>query len=249
MKISVHSDLHFEGYLPPDGMVSDHHYDVMVLAGDIVSSATVDRLEWIRRLNPDKPVVYVPGNHEYYRGSIGATNEVLKAKCDELNIHFGNRSTFVVNDVHFVCATGWSDLKAFESIPFELKRFIVGGGVADFTVIGDHSVEAMIELSELDKAYIEEELERLQGQKVVVVTHFAPTEQHGNERFAVSPISSYFCNNWIEMMYEYQPLAWIYGHTHGNVRSKVYSTDVICNQRGYGNENQNYDPNFIHEVT
>lgn len=247
MKIAVHSDLHLEGYMYHQDFLSDTNFDVLVLAGDIVSARTINRLECIRELNEDKPIIYIAGNHEYYRGSINGTNANLQAKCDELNIMFGNRKTFEINGVHFVCATGWSDLQSFEQIPYELKR-INAGGVNDFYVIEGHTIDAMIDLAKGDKEFIEGELERLVDQQVVVVTHFSPTENHGNERFEVSPISSYFSNNWVDLMYNYQPKVWVYGHTHGNVCSKVYQTDVICNQRGYGNENPNYKPNFIFEV-
>jgi hypothetical protein len=40
---------------------------VIVLAGDIFSKHL--GLEWARKAFPDKPIIYVMGNHEYYGGS------------------------------------------------------------------------------------------------------------------------------------------------------------------------------------
>jgi len=38
--------------------------DVAILAGDI--GVGLGALPWVDRCFPDKPVIYVPGNHEYY---------------------------------------------------------------------------------------------------------------------------------------------------------------------------------------
>lgn len=247
MKIAIHSDLHLEGYMYHQLFLENQNFDVLVLAGDIVSARTINRLECIRELVEDKPIIYVPGNHEYYRGSIKGTNADLQAMCERWNIHLCNRRTVEIDGVHFIGATGWSDLESFNDIPEGFKR-LEASGITDFRVIEGHTVDAMIELAKGDKAFLESELERLVDHKVVVVTHFSPTEHHGNERFDVSPISSYFSNNWVDLMYNYQPSAWIYGHTHGNVVGKVYNTDVICNQKGYGNENPHYNPNMVYDL-
>jgi hypothetical protein len=51
--------LEFQGWIPPK---SDA--DIVVLAGDV--HVGVRGIEWARRSFPLCPVVYVPGNHEFY---------------------------------------------------------------------------------------------------------------------------------------------------------------------------------------
>lgn len=73
MRLRVYSDLHleFRDFLPP----SDDDVDVVVLAGDIhVKSRGID---WaLARFH--KPVVSVPGNHEYYGGAIPHLTDNLR---------------------------------------------------------------------------------------------------------------------------------------------------------------------------
>ena len=50
-------------------------------------------------------------------------------------------------------------------------------------------------------------------------------------------------------LFDLNPKAWIYGHTHGNRKGKFGDTEVITNQRGYFRECAGvYDPNFIIEI-
>ncbi len=61
MKIRILSDLHleFQDWVPPKSDV-----DIVVLAGDIhVGDHGID---WAPRSFPPTPVIYVPGNHEFY---------------------------------------------------------------------------------------------------------------------------------------------------------------------------------------
>ena len=63
MKLNILSDLHLsQGELAPP--VNDA--EVVVLAGDIARPP--EAVAWASRLG--KPVLYVPGNHEYYGGTI-----------------------------------------------------------------------------------------------------------------------------------------------------------------------------------
>lgn len=68
MKIQIASDLRLEGrpgHLPPlEDFVTVSDRDVLVLAGDIgVCTSVITFVEDETRVSP---VIYVPGNHEYY---------------------------------------------------------------------------------------------------------------------------------------------------------------------------------------
>jgi len=71
MKLHILNDLHieFEDFAP-----ADIDADVVVLAGDI--GVGTEGLRWADDRFPDKPVIYVPGNHEFYRHGL-ALIEVL----------------------------------------------------------------------------------------------------------------------------------------------------------------------------
>jgi predicted phosphodiesterase len=77
MKLHILSDLHteFADFVPPETDA-----DTIILAGDI--GVGVEGVRWAARYYPDRPVIYVPGNHEFYGHDIGVTAE-LKAIAPE----------------------------------------------------------------------------------------------------------------------------------------------------------------------
>src|ERR1700712_1782745 len=87
MRIWLYSDLHVDVHpysLPPDP--PDH--DVVVIAGDIADGLTRHGLPWLRVHVPtDRPVIYVPGNHDFYRCTLQREVEAARALAAELGIH------------------------------------------------------------------------------------------------------------------------------------------------------------------
>jgi len=69
MKLHILSDLHteFADFSPPDT-----NADIVILAGDI--GVGLGGIEWAARRFPRAPVIYVPGNHEFYDQDIGLTS-------------------------------------------------------------------------------------------------------------------------------------------------------------------------------
>lgn len=249
MKIALHSDLHLEGQKLPYGFLENDDFDVLVLAGDIVTHKSMTKLNIFRDLVPEKPIIYVPGNHEYYHGSIEDTNNLLYDLCDSLSIHFLCPGCVDIEGVRFIGTTGWSDLTAYSQFEKAQKVYATANGIADFRVVDGFTVEDMVKLSALDKEYIRSMLEVTTRQKTVVVSHTAPTMWHGNDRYLPNPVSAYFCNDWVEMIAQTKPDYWFYGHTHGYSEASVGHTEFFTNQRGYGSENAGiYDPNRIIEV-
>ena len=74
MKLNVLSDLHLSlAALPPP----QSDAEIVILAGDVARPA--EAIAWARELR--KPVLYVPGNHEFYGGSVAGTREALQRDC------------------------------------------------------------------------------------------------------------------------------------------------------------------------
>ena len=98
MKIHLLNDLHIEfgDFVPP---VADA--DVVILAGDI--GVGLGALPWVDRCFPDKPVIYVPGNHEYYRHDLNLI-EALKHKAPD-HVHVLDNDVVEINGVRFLGST------------------------------------------------------------------------------------------------------------------------------------------------
>ena len=74
MKIQIASDLHLENWQrdlpqPVYQFDSDRHRDLLILAGDITTGSRQWGMPFIRRELDISPVIFVPGNHEYYHAT------------------------------------------------------------------------------------------------------------------------------------------------------------------------------------
>lgn len=83
MRIQVLSDLHLEHSDYSATLASDT--DLVVLAGDI--SVGTAGVIWAKEQFPGLPVLYVPGNHEYYTHDIGELNAALAEEAAGSNVH------------------------------------------------------------------------------------------------------------------------------------------------------------------
>ncbi|HTR98229.1 MAG TPA: metallophosphoesterase, partial [Bacteroidota bacterium] len=104
MRIQVLSDLHNEfSVMDP----VDAGADVVVLAGDIDLGER--GFLWARGAYPARPVVYVAGNHEYYRHAMpGLTRRLLAMKYTG-SVHFLERRAVSIMGIRFLGCTLWSD--------------------------------------------------------------------------------------------------------------------------------------------
>ncbi|MBD1431569.1 metallophosphoesterase [Sphingobacterium sp. DN00404] len=59
--------------------------DVLVLAGDI--DIGTKGITWLNSLGLQIPVIYILGNHEYYKGSYPRTLHKIKEYAKNSNIH------------------------------------------------------------------------------------------------------------------------------------------------------------------
>src|SRR4051812_19806534 len=104
MRIRVVSDLHQEFGLTD---IAFDNADIVVLAGDI--NLGTKGIEWIKSTITDIPVIYVLGNHEYYKGSSPKTLNSIMALAADSNIHVLENKSVTIGDITFHGATLWTD--------------------------------------------------------------------------------------------------------------------------------------------
>jgi Icc-related predicted phosphoesterase len=108
VKLLILSDIHLEFGVdyraPRDG------YDVVILAGDITSPGD-KAVRWARRASTfgGRPVVVVPGNHEYYGHTMEPAMSAMKAASSGSNVHVLDGHEVTVDGVRFLGATLWTD--------------------------------------------------------------------------------------------------------------------------------------------
>ena len=253
MKLNILSDLH----LSQSGLALPRNdADVVILAGDIARPAQA--LAWAAGFS--RPVLYVPGNHEFYGGSLAGVAAELEQRCAGTRIHVLDDDELVIDGVRFLGSTLWTDLLLYgdgegrSAAVQECLRFM-----RDFQRI--HLDEALTSLfSPADSAalfqrhaaWLARKLAEPHAGPTVVITHHAPSPRSIHPRFANSPLNLCFVSNAEHLLDGSRVQLWVHGHTHDSFDYRVNGTRVICNPRGYaregGPENALFDANFMVEV-
>jgi hypothetical protein len=253
MRIQILSDLHLSrGALdvPTTGA------DLIVLAGDIARPK--DALDFAAGLG--KPVLYVPGNHEFYGGSIDATRRELKERSAGTPVTVLDDDEAVVGGVRFLGSTLWSDfLLDGDGEARARAQAIARQTIRDFSRIRQadrddtlFTPEASAERFAIHAAWLGARLADRHDGPTVVVTHHAPSRGSVHPRFAGSPVNPCFVSDVAHLMGSDRVRLWIHGHTHDSFDYDVRGTRVLCNPRGYAkdgiNENASFDPGLVVEV-
>jgi len=239
MKLHILSDLHteFADFSPPDGDA-----DIVILAGDI--GVGLGGIEWAARQFPDVPVIYVPGNHEYYGHDIALTDELIRKSAE--NIHVLNNDEIVLNGVRFLGSTLWTDFKLHGEGEAWFARQRAKRSIEDFASIKHGGLtftpEHSVQLHETGRAWIERELEAGFDGPTVVVTHHLPASMSVARQYANDPLNPAFASKLEALIEKYHPELWIHGHTHVPCDYDLFKTRIICNPRGYPGEH--HEPGF-----
>jgi predicted phosphodiesterase len=229
--------------------------DLVILAGDIARPAQA--IDWAGALG--KPVLYVPGNHEFYGASLDGTLRDLKSLAAGSAVRVLDDDEVVIAGVRFLGSTLWTDFNLFgESGKAEAQdaalRFM-----RDYRRIFLDEQQQRIftpqdsaALFERHAAWLAQRLAQPHDGPTVVITHHAPAPGSIHPRFAGSPINASFVSDARALLDGSRVQLWIHGHTHDSFDYRLNGTRVVCNPRGYAkdgvNENARFDPNFIAEV-
>lgn len=241
MKIQLASDLHLEGrrYALP---IPER--DVLILAGDIqVGNRGAD---WVLNQAENSQVIYVPGNHEYYRHQKDAVDLWWADATDHHpTLVYAPRKVVWLKGVKFVCASFWPDCWN-DAAALELS----GRFIADYKLIkaDEDRLWTPEDAAQHLKDY-EFLLEHIEP-GCVVVTHWPPTKDCVAAKFKGDNMNPYFVNNHPELLDE-NPALWLCGHTHGAFDFHHGVTRIVNNPLGYGGEHDAraaFQPEMILEI-
>ena len=241
------SDLHLEFTLNQEyihDFFEGETGDILLLAGDIMylKDSIFIRRRFLTELSQKySQVLIVPGNHEFY-----AYNDI-KAYGDswqiELrpNIHYYYNKVVHIGDTDFILSTLWSKLD-----PLQEKR--IQQGMSDFYQIGYNgewlTPRHYNEEHDSCVSFIREAVEKSTADKIVVVTHHAPSLQTVAPQHQNSILRSAFASDLEELIKNSRIDYWVYGHSHTNIDCQVGQTKIICNQLGYVSSNEHLGFNY-----
>ena len=193
MKIQIASDLHLE--MRRNNLPGIHDFkpaedrDVLVLAGDI--GTYMDAWPFIEQELRRSPVIYVPGNHEYYCWqSREDTDEAWKHKAKQNpDLYYLTAEGVTIVGVRFWGAPWYSDLFGRRDRGY-LRS--VEGAINDFSprfnVSGRWTIERHLEEHARQTTLLREQAGRVD----VVVTHWPPTRDAVAPRFRGNGLNRLF---------------------------------------------------------
>jgi Icc-related predicted phosphoesterase len=249
MKIHILSDVHLEfakfKYEVPE-------CDVVVLAGDIHPG--VAGVMWAQDTFGDTPVLYVPGNHEFWgKRRLHRHLEKMKDKAKGSNVQVLYNDAVVLGGVRFMGATMWTDFNLYgnphnacivaradmgdyEEIWMDVRQPIIPQDL-----IREHNVSKVFMYTTTAQPF--------EG-KTVMISHHAPSELSCAEKYRNDKLTPAYASRLENDMLDMNIDLWIHGHIHDSADYMIGDSRVICNPRGYHGHylNPDFDSSLVVEV-
>lgn len=275
IRINIVSDLHVD--IERNGLDGMPHIDadVTVVAGDAAAPGTL-ALRRVREMYPDRdrPLIYVPGNHDFYsfhdkhHAELKTTWEEQRARMPEVAEDLGlillDDAAVEIGGVLFVGATLWTDfmtrppyvmfgdaVRGATKQMNDYRTIKTGAGRSKDRLLPRQTIEA----HKASVAYIEKALaERPAGQDAVVITHMAPSPRSLLHWPTITDLDWCYASDLERLMIgDAAPELWLHGHVHSNRDYRVGDTRVVCNPRGYPEpggkrENPEFDAGLVVKV-
>jgi len=248
MRVHILADLHLE-FAPFQPNKVDA--DVVVMAGDVHNGR--DGIKWILQTFPERPVIYVFGNHEFYGQEIPKLISEVKELAQGSKVHVLENDAVEIGNVTFLGATLWTDFRLNGDAA--LAEVAAQAGVTDFQ---------RIRVTQLDRHFcpgdargihaqslewLVQQVEHARGKRIVVVTHHAPSPQSIPPGFCNDSLNPAFASNLEPFLANSGVKLWIHGHIHSRSDYVIGTTRIVANPRGCPAEPlTGFDPGFVVEI-
>lgn len=243
--MKILSDLHLE--VNPDFQITNDNNDsVLILAGDIcTANSFVGRSDYYSKDTFLKffydcsklfdTVIYVMGNHEHYGGDIQDTAGILRSVFPA-NFYLLDNESIIIDDIHYYGGTCWTDL----SDPLaaeEAKR-----RMNDYRRITKSVDGGLYYLKPADTTALHKQfLANMPDSCDVIISHHLPSFRSIDPRYIeFTLLNKAFATELLGNGYGGMPELWVHGHTHCSKDYFLGGTRVVCNPRGYHNENKEF---------
>jgi predicted phosphodiesterase len=242
MRIQIWSDLHNE-FSPFSATAITA--DLVILAGDI--DVQERGVRWANEAF-ECPVIYVCGNHEFYKGHIDGTLRKMRDAAAP-HVHILENESFVWQQTRFLGTTAWTDFSSTGDAVAAGK--MAWEWMSDFRLIrADDSYrrlrpDDLITRNHTARGWLAQELATPFDGKTVVITHHAPTPMVAGDEHD-GHLNAAYSNHWPELI-EMADL-WIFGHTHRAVDLELAGCRVVSNPRGYPSEDTSFRPDYEVEL-
>ena len=255
------SDLHNEmrGNKPFDIPAMDTDNEtVLILAGDIHVKDGIFKNDWIQNLAKRFGlIVYILGNHEHWRSSIGVTEEKILDGIHNhgiKNLYLCENNYFFLHGTNwaFYGGTMWTDYNKGDPITMWNAEQVMN----DFRYIRTKNYSRRLTPSFLGTKHVNYKmsLESLVMQhpdtNFVVVSHHAPHQLS----IADAYIDQYhdngcYASDLSNLILDHQNIRyWLHGHVHQPKNYMIGDCEIISNPVGYPDQDTGYNPFLIKEL-
>jgi Icc-related predicted phosphoesterase len=253
MRIWTISDLHLKQREALDLLKPDRfpEADVCVIAGDVCDRMNLS-INWVGKvIRPRMPVVFVPGNHEFYDSTLAVARQNARRLCKALDVTLLDDCAAEIEGVRFVGGTLWTDFElngtaanVVERAMNEARVSLADYGetrILDFDTYRQMKPQDTVEMHAATRAFLADAFLDPSAVPTVVVTHHAPHRGSLHVRYLNDPVTPAFVSDMADCIRAWKPLAWIHGHVHSSFDYFEGSTRIVCNPRGYRLENPHFD--------
>lgn len=257
MKLQILSDLHLDCAM---SRLRKVEADLTLLAGDHGNGLTPRLRAFLD--HPRNPVLAVLGNHDYYGQDWERGRELWQGNAGNAGIQLLDPGTYDHGPFRILGCTLWTGLNWMEDDArtgrtYDYQETVdrLPQQLSDFTWIRSGperlAVQQMIDRHHEEVAWLEGQKAqaRADGKRIIVMTHFGPSRRSCHPRYAGDRLNPYFTNSldWLTRDVE----LWVQGHTHSSLDYVIPETmcRVICNPRGYNQENKGaFDHQLVVEL-
>lgn len=256
MRIRQMSDLHleFSGDFEP---ANNTNCDVLMLNGDICvaeyfgkseASPYYVKAQQARRFfeyvsNEYQHVVYIPGNHENYGGHLDTTDDILREVIAPYpNIKYLSNEFLDYEGTRFIGTTLWTDVNKGDP----LSAMHLKNSMNDFRCIqkskavysGKFTPQDSVAVHRQSLAFINHASK--DHDNVIVMSHHAPSHKSVHSKYHNDTQTNYgYYSDLDEFILDRPQIKlWTHGHMHDCFDYMIGTTRVVCNPRGYRDENK-----------
>ena len=237
MNIQVASDLHLDQLIKKksEKEIKDliiPNSEILILAGDVCHIEDINSFSFFFEYlnNNFSYIIYIPGNHEFYNKKLFNIDFLNKSIINFLSsyrnfIYLYNKSV-LIEDILFTGSCLWCNPSI--NPPF---WFHIDLNKDDISNMYKESIDYLNKVSDL------------KYEKHVIITHYPPLNLKDNnlkkEKSFKDDYYEYYNNK--DIVLNYPPKYWIFGHTHKNFNKTINNITYISNQR----KDKNYKSSFI----
>ncbi|WP_354255129.1 metallophosphoesterase [Bradyrhizobium sp. F1.13.3] len=269
----IFSDVHLEtapGWDLPQ-RAARPRCDLVIVAGDL-TRPMFRGVRWLQTRLSEVPVLYIAGNHEFWKGDLDRALEKANEAAAGSNVHvMSTGDRFHIGDVTFIGDTTWTDFSLFGDRRRAMA--VAAAHMNDYRRIRTAGYRKPLRPEHTlfrhlaARKFFETEMRRPRPGPLAVVSHHCvhpgpyarrlpgSVPQSDETVLAASYYSEMSDLMWPQAGDDTRgplrpPELWVHGHLHTTADATIGFTRVVTNCRGYGpgGDNPGFDPFFTVEI-